>query len=179
MSQICQAKKLRPGQYAWWKFLKRSNDDPELGNLPSTLACIQLPSTSLKGNVFLEVRSFPKDIKPLLSLSSLVAFKTPGLLLIRLSLIAWNSNNTYYYYSVPAAVPGPRAAIGPVIIPSSLHHQQVLWDEARWVRSLPWQVEAWFVNKSLTFPSQQLLRWASTKAIAKRTEKKIQVKHDG
>lgn len=37
------------------------------------------------------------------------------------------------------------------------------------VRSLSWQVEAWFVNKSLLFPSQQLLRLANTKAIAKCT----------
>lgn len=155
-----------------------SFDDAELGNLPSTLAGTQLPSISLKGNLFREVLSFLKDINPLLSLSSLAVFKTPGHFLIRLSLLAWNSNNMYYY-SVPAAVPGRRAAMGPVTVPISLHRLQVPQDEARWVRSLPSQVEAWLINKSLTFPSQQLLRWASTKAIAKWTEKKMQVKHYG
>lgn len=37
---------------------------------------------------------------------------------------------------------GPRAAVGPVTVPSSIHHLQVLWEEARGVRSLPRQVEA-------------------------------------
>lgn len=47
-----------------------------------------------------------------------------------------------HYYSVPAAVPGPRAAMDPVTVPSSFHHLQVLWDEAHRVRSLTHQVEA-------------------------------------